>query len=252
MSLNISERKKTILQMLTEDQTISVTQISKKLGVTVVTTRSDLASLEADGFLVRTHGGAIPSRHPKIMEKILKNRDIKNAIALKAAESINDGDTVIITAGTTTALIAKFLLGKKDIHIVTNNTLLLTYAQVSPHVRVTLIGGEFRPSEEGVVGPMAMAVLDQFHVSKAFIGIDGASEKQGFTAHFLESAELVRKMSNQANEITVLSNSSKFGKPGFARIIPYESADTIITDEGLNEKEEMALLDANVQVIKVK
>ena len=139
MSLKIAERKESILQMLTEDQNVSVSEISKKLGVTVVTTRSDLASLEAEGFLVRTHGGAIPSRHPKIMERINANRELKNSIASRAADFINDGDTVIITAGTTTALIAKYLLGKRDIHIVTNNTLLLTYAQVSPHVRVTLI-----------------------------------------------------------------------------------------------------------------
>lgn len=252
MSSNITQRKKTILQILTEDQNVSVSNLSKRLGVTVVTTRSDLASLEAEGFLVRTHGGAIPSRHPKIMERINANRDLKNSIASRAADFINDGDTIIITAGTTTALIAKFLLGKKDIHIVTNNTLLLTYAQVSPHVRVTLIGGEFRPSEEGVVGPMAMALLDQFHVSKAFIGIDGASAKQGFTAHFLESAELVRKMAAQANEIFVLSNSKKFGKPGFARIIPYERANTLITDENLEIAEEIALTSAGINVIKAK
>jgi len=252
MSSNITERKKTILQILTEDQNASVSDLSKRLGVTVVTTRSDLASLEAEGFLVRTHGGAIPSRHPKIMERINTNRELKNSIASRAADFINDGDTIIITAGTTTALIAKFLLGKKDIHIVTNNTLLLTYAQVSPHVRVTLIGGEFRPSEEGVVGPMAMALLDQFHVSKAFIGIDGASIKQGFTAHFLESAELVRKMAAQANEIFVLSNSKKFGKPGFARIIPYERANTLITDDNLEAAEEFALTSAGINVIKAK
>ena len=252
MSSNITERKKTILQILTEDQNASVSDLSKRLGVTVVTTRSDLASLEAEGFLVRTHGGAIPSRHPKIMERINTNRELKNSIASRAADFINDGDTINITAGTTTALIAKFLLGKKDIHIVTNNTLLLTYAQVSPHVRVTLIGGEFRPSEEGVVGPMAMALLDQFHVSKAFIGIDGASIKQGFTAHFLESAELVRKMAAQANEIFVLSNSKKFGKPGFARIIPYERANTLITDDNLEAAEEIALTSAGINVIKAK
>ena len=97
---------------------------------------------------------------------------------------------------------------------------------------------------------MAMSLLDQFHLSKAFIGIDGASIKQGFTAHFLESAELVRKMAEQANKIFVLSSSKKFGKPGFARIIPYDLADALITDEDLNSEEETALLKANVQIIK--
>ena len=117
-------------------------------------------------------------------------------------------------------------------------------------VRITLIGGEFRPSEEGMIGPMAMASLDQFHVSKAFIGIDGASQKQGFTAHFLESAELVRKMAQQADEVIVLSDSEKFSSPGFARIIPYKEADILITDSHLHLAEEQALQEAHVRVIK--
>ena len=94
MSSNIAERKERILRILAEDRSISVSALSKQLGVTVVTTRSDLATLEAEGYLVRTHGGAIPTRHPKIMERIQKNRDAKNVIAAHAANFIEDGDTI--------------------------------------------------------------------------------------------------------------------------------------------------------------
>ena len=250
MQTNIAERKEKILQILTDENSVSVTKLSEQLGGTVATARSDLIAPEAEGLLIRTHGGAAPSRHPKLMERMQTNREAKSTIAQAAANLIEDGETVIITAGTSTALIAKYLLGKKDVHIVTNNTLLLTYARINMHVRVTLIGGEFRPSEEGMIGPMAMASLDQFHVSKAFIGIDGASEKQGFTAHFLESAELVRKMAQQADEVIVLSDSAKFGSPGFARIIPYQEANILITDTNLLKNEENALKDAGIEVIK--
>ena len=60
MQLSITERKEKILQMLMDDNSVSVNNISEKLGVTVVTARSDLATLESEGFLVRTHGGAVP------------------------------------------------------------------------------------------------------------------------------------------------------------------------------------------------
>ena len=76
------------------------------------------------------------------------------------------------------------------------------------------------------------------------------SEKQGFTAHFLESAELVRKMAQQADEVIVLSDSAKFGSPGFARIIPYQEANILITDTNLLKNEENALKDAGIEVIK--
>ncbi len=250
MTVNVSERRGMILEVLAEDGNVSVSELAKRLGVTVVTARADLASLEEEGYLVRTHGGAMPAYHPKILERIRKDKDLKSAIAKAAAHEIQSGDTVIISAGTTTALIAKYLLGKRDIHIVTNNTLLLTYARTNPQLRVTLVGGEFRAAEEGNIGPMALAALDQFHVSKAFIGIDGASVKQGFTAHFVETADLVRKMAEQADEVIVISDSCKFGKPGFARILPFDGVDSLVTDKELTTEFETELTNADVRIIK--
>jgi DeoR family galactitol utilization operon repressor len=252
MSSSFSERKSVILDLLMETSSVSVSDLAKKLNVTVVTARSDLATLEAEGLLVRTHGGAIPAQHPKMMERLQAEKGIKATIAKAASAMIDDGDTIIVSAGTTTALIAKYLLGKKNIHIVTNNTLLLAYARTNPQLRVTLIGGEFRPEEEGVVGPMALQSLDQFYVSKAFIGIDGASAKQGFTAHFVESADLVRKMAKQAGQTVVLSDSSKFGKPGFARILPFEEVDALVTDSRLSTDLEDELTQADVRVVKAQ
>ncbi len=250
MSSESAKRKTLILEMLMEDSHVSVSDISRLLDVTPVTARSDLAALEKEGLLIRTHGGATPAHHPKLFERMQTGKQFKEKIAKVAADMIEDGDTVMITAGTTTALIAKYLLGKRDVHIVTNNTLLLTYARTNPHLHLTLIGGEFRPSEEGMVGPMALATLDQFHVSKAFIGIDGASVKQGFTAYFLESAELVRKMAEQADQVIAIGHSSKFGKHGFARILPFDGVDTLITDNQLTDNFETELTSAGVRVVK--
>ncbi len=250
MSTNFAERKSVILDLLMKESSVSVSELAKKLNVTVVTARADLAALEEEGLLVRTHGGAVPAQHPKILERMQAEKGVKGEIAKAAARMINDGDTIIVSAGTTTALIAKYLLGKKNIHIVTNNSLLLSYARTNPQVRVTLVGGEFRPEEEGVVGPMALLAIDQFHVSKAFLGIDGASAKQGFTAHFVESADLVRKMAEQADEVIVLSDSRKFGKPGFARILPFDAADALVTDKEFTPEFEEKLATASVRVVK--
>jgi DeoR family galactitol utilization operon repressor len=250
MTLAVSERREAILEILAEDSQVSVAELAKKLGVTVVTARGDLAALEEEGFLVRTHGGALPAFHPKILDRIRKDKDLKSAIAKAAAAEIQNGDTVMISAGTTAALIAKYLLGKRDIHVVTNNTLLLTYARTNPQLRVTLVGGEFRAAEEGIIGPMAMESLNQFYVAKAFIGIDGASVKQGFTAHFVETADLVRKMSEQADEVLVISDSGKFGKPGFAHILPFDGVDTLVTDSNLTQEFEKELTTAGVRIVK--
>lgn len=226
--------------------------LSQKLGVSVVTIRADLASLEEEGFIVRTHGGAMPSFHPQILERMRQGKERKVAIAKVAAEKIQDGDTVIISAGTTTALIAKFLLGRRNVHIVTNNTLLLTYARTNPQLRVTLTGGEFRPSEEGLVGPLAIQSLDQVFVSKAFIGVDGASVEHGLTAHLVESADLVRKMAQQAQQVFAICESAKFEKPGFARILPFDRVHGLVTDAELSADAERGLRDVGVNVFKAE
>lgn len=250
MSSSFAERKSVILELLMEQGSVSVSELARRLNVTVVTARADLVALEEEGLLARTHGGALPVQHPHMVARMQAAKGIKGSVAKAAAAMIEDGDTIIVTAGTTTALIAKYLLGKRDVHIVTNNTLLLTYARTNPHLRVTLVGGEFRPEEEGVVGPMALKVIDTFFVSKAFIGIDGASMKQGFTANSVESADLVRKMAEQADQVIAISDSSKFDKPGFARILPFDGADTLVTDNELTKEFEDKLIEANVKVIK--
>jgi len=253
-SKNISypDRKEVILAQLMETGTVSVSDLSKRLKVTPVTTRADLVALEQEGLLVRTHGGAQLGHHPKIFERMQAGSVYKEKIAKAAADLIENGDTVIITSGTTTALIGKYVLGKRDIHIVTNNTLLLTNVRNNPQIRVTLIGGEFRPEEEGLVGPMALAAIEQFHVAKAFIGIDGASLKQGFTAHTLESAVLVHKMAEQADQVVAIAHSGKFGKHGFARILPFGDVDVLVTDKELNKEFESKLTGAGVRVVKSK
>ncbi len=250
MSKGLAGRKKVILEVMRERHGISISELSKTLGVTAVTARSDLVAMEEEGLLVRVRGGAMPTRHPKIAARLQTHKDLKKAIARTAAKMVEDGDTIIATSGTSTALLAKYLLGKRDVHIVTNNTLLLTYVRLNPQMSVTLVGGEFQAAEEGVVGPMAMAALDQFHVSKAFIGIDGASPQQGFTAHHLECAELVRKTAVQAEEVVVMSDSSKFGKPGFARILPFSEVDVLVTDTLLQQDMEADLRNAGVRVVK--
>ena len=250
MAAVLSERKKLILDQLAEDSRISVSELAKKFGVTMVTARADLIALEEEGFIVRVHGGAMPAFHPKIMERIRSRKDVKSAIAKAAAKLIDDGDTVLVTAGTTTALIPKYLLGKRDMHIVTNNTLLLTYARANPQLRVTLVGGEFLPAEEGMVGLLAQRAIEQFHVAKAFVGVDGASVQQGFTANSVESADFVRKMADQADRVIAVADSAKFGAPGFARILPFSQVQILVTDDALGASFEESLKESKVQVIK--
>ncbi|MCP4453023.1 MAG: DeoR/GlpR transcriptional regulator, partial [Planctomycetes bacterium] len=189
----VSGRKKEVLRILTENTGATVSDLSEQLDVSVVTIRNDLEYLADSGYIVRTRGGGVPAFHPSILERQKAMLAHKAEIARAAADMVTDGDRVMIVAGTTTALIPRFLLGKRDVHIVTNSTLLLPYVRINPSLHVTLVGGHFLASAEAMVGPIAIRQIEAFHVRLAFLGTDGFSLEKGFTAHQMEVAEVVKQ-----------------------------------------------------------
>ena len=172
----------------------------------------------------------------------------KERIAKAAALMIEDGDTVMINDGSTSSLIPRYLLGKRDIHIVTNSTLAFTYARINPALHLTLVGGEFRPSTEAIVGPMALRDIEEYHVKYAFLGTGGFSLETGLTTHLAEGAEIFKKMTEQAEQVITVTDSSKYGKNGFVKIFPLSRMDKIITDTELNKDIYEKLIESGLYV----
>lgn len=231
----LNEREKKILDLLIDDPHIGVNQMCMLLDVSSSTVRSDFDGLADKGYLIRTRGGALPAFHPAILVRQKTLPDIKAAIARAAAAFIHDGDSIMIEAGTTTALIGRYLLGKSDVRVVTDSTLLLPYARSNPSVHFTFVGGIFHPEAESMTGSIAVQHLEQFHVKTAFIGTDGFSLENGLTTHMMEATEVVRTMHHRSERTVLLADSGKWGKAGFARIIPLEEIDSLVIDDGLSK-----------------
>jgi len=252
MTSAMTTREREIIRYLADDDNVSVAELSRRLGVSEVTIRSNLNQLEAKGFIVRhKRGSAVPAFHQNILNRQKSMVEEKERIAKAAAELVEEGDHIMLVAGTTTASVAKFLLGKRDIHIVTNSTLLLPYVRVNPSIRVTLIGGEFRPSMEGMVGPLAVDEVKQFHVKYAFIGTDGFSTDGGVTAHHIEEAEMVKVVANQTDKLVLVADSTKYGKRGFALMFPLDRPDLLISDKGLSKAARKELQEVGMEVVTV-
>lgn len=234
LNLELTERESLILDMLARDGTLAVSALSKTLGVSEVTIRSDLKNLEEKGFINRTRGGAYPSFHKDILERQRLNMEEKNRIARAAAEAVQDGDRIMIEAGTTTALIVRYLTGRRGVQIVTNSTLVFSYARLNPALNIILTGGIFRKETESLVGPVALRAIADFNVRLAFVGTDGFSLERGMTTQLVEGAEIVKAMRNQADETWLVADSSKYGKTGFVSVLPLSEVDGIITDERLD------------------
>jgi len=245
---SLSERERLILDKLSQLGTISVSDLAAELQLSEVTIRSDLKELEEKGWLQRTRGGAAPAFHRDILERQRLHMEEKQAIARAAAELVEDGDVIMIEAGTTTALIARYLVGKRDVHIVTNSTLVFSYARMNPALQITMTGGEFRRPTESLVGPIALETINRLNVRLAFVGTDGFSLHRGMTTHLVEGGEIVKAMKAHAEQTILVADSSKYGKVGFVSVLPLEEVALIITDRNLSPQAEKELQEAAISV----
>jgi len=255
MKQQINDREAEILDMLAENATCSVAELAQRLQVSHATVRSTLSGLEERGYLVRTWGGATAAFHPRILARRRSMGEEKKRIARAAAALVQDGDSVMIEAGTTTALVAAYLTGAKSLSVVTNSTLVIPYARSNPQITLTVVGGLFRPETESFVGPAARDLLRRFHVRFAFVGTDGFSLDHGMSTQLVEGAEIVQTVAEQADETILVADSSKFGRKGFVHVLPLSAVSRIISDTGLAERmsaedqQQLSELGVNIDMV---
>jgi DeoR family galactitol utilization operon repressor len=251
MTGDLDERERIILDRLFEDGFVSVATLAQFLGLSDVTIRTNLQILEEKGWLTRTHGGASPVMHPGILTRQREKQDEKKRIAKEAAALVSNGDVIMIEAGTTTALIAKYLTGKRDVHIVTNSTLVFSYARANPMLQITMTGGEFRRPTESLVGPLALQTIANLNVKLAFVGTDGFTLERGMTTHLAEGAEIVKAMKEHAETTVLVADSGKYGKTGFVSVLPLQEVSLILTDDAIGQEALTALQKARITIKKV-
>jgi DeoR family galactitol utilization operon repressor len=249
MRFDLSERERAIVELLADRSYIAVSELAAALGVSEVTIRGDLSTLENRGYLMRMRGGASPAIHRSILEHQRLHTEEKQRIAKRAAELVCDGDRIMIEAGTTTALITRYLVGKQDVQIVTNSMLAFSYSRTNPTLNLILTGGGFRRETESLVGPIAAKSLERFNARLAFVGTDGFSVARGMTTQLTEGAEIVRAMSARAEITWLVADSSKFGKVGFVSVLPLNSVHGIISDTGLSKEAIEALQAEGLEVL---
>ena len=251
MGKRVAKRKEQIIALLASDRHISIPEMSKILEVSAATIRNDLNDLADRGTIVRTHGGAISTLPASLMRKQKLMVAEKNRIGKAAAALVNDGDIIIVETGTTIAQFVKYLLGKRDVRVVTNSLYILSYARMNPGIHLTILGGEFRPTTETCGGPITQSLLGTFHVQRAFMGTDGFSLEYGLYADAVDQVEFVKRMNQQAETTILLADSSKYGKKGFVSTVPLMEVDILITDTGLPKKIMTQIEEAGIQVMAV-
>lgn len=245
----LNKRQLKILETISEQPKMNVSQLAEEFGVSQVTIRQDLKSLESSGMLKRFHGGAAIIGDD-IMQRLSVNFDIKTAIAAKAASLVARGETVMIESGSTNALLAKKLTEIYGVQIITNSAFIARYIRDSQS-RVTLLGGEYQTESEVMVGPLVKSCVEHFNLDKLFIGVDGFSPDIGFTCKDLMRGEAVKAMAMRTRKVIVLTDSSKFSSVGVVSMFKPQEVSLVITDSGIPEECSDSLTQNGVELLIV-
>lgn len=246
------ERQIQILDLLGEKKRITVLELSELLKVSDVTIRKDLAALEDKGLLRREHGFATLPQIDDVSTRLLFNYETKRRIAKKALESVKDCEIVMIESGSCCALLAEeIVMNRRGVTIITNSVFIATFLRDKVGVRIILLGGEFQPETQVMVGPLVKKSAENFHVDKLFVGTDGFNEA-GAMAGDLMRAEAVRNMAQSAQRTMILTESKKFSQVGVVSLLTYSELDTIYTDDKISDETKKSLEDVNVQLNLVK
>jgi DeoR/GlpR family transcriptional regulator of sugar metabolism len=231
---------------------MEVTALAEMLEVSQVTVRKDLDQLEGRGLVHREHGYACLNNSDDIGKRMAFHYDIKKRIACAAAETIEDGETVMIESGSCCALLAEELANqKREVTIITNSVFIANHIRFASSVKIILLGGYYQGELQVLVGPMTRKSAEIFFSDKFFIGTDGFTSSFGFTGSNHQRTQTVQDLAEQAHQIIVLTESKKFLRQGVIGLVRSEDVDTVYTDEGIPWETENFLKEKNVTVHKV-
>lgn len=230
-----AEREQKIISYLQQYKTATVHTLAQEFNVHDATIRRDLNKLENFNQIKRTHGGVILNNNDVYDELNFDDRattflDEKLLIGKKAAEYVNDYDTIIIDSGSTTLLFAKELLHKQHLTIITNDIHMASILRSSNH-KVIVTGGVLYTNNYVLNGFLTTDTLKSMNALKAFIATPAVDAINGIT-HFSEDfVPAKRQMIEQAKEVYLLTDSSKLDKVAFYQVCPPTKIHTLITDD---------------------
>jgi len=228
------ERHRRILAAIRESQQASVAALSRTFGVSDVTIRRDLRELAGRGMLRRAHGGAVSAvlapPEPPVIQRMTQDEACKASIGRAAAALVLDAESVFIGSGSTTAYVARHLVARQNLTVVTNALTVAMELATAAHITVVVTGGVMRASELSLVGHITDQALREVRANKIIMGIPAISLEDGLTNDYLPEVVTDRTIIEMATELILVVDHTKFGKVGSAYVAPVARVTTLVTD----------------------
>ncbi|HEY0826873.1 MAG TPA: DeoR/GlpR family DNA-binding transcription regulator [Bacilli bacterium] len=250
MSLNpVNERQQQILDRMAYYGEVKLAELKKAFNVTEMTLRRDLEKLELIGLVKRTLGGAILiGKDIALMERTGRLIEEKMKIGLQAVQFIQPGDSIFLDGGSTTLQVAISLKPNMNITVVTNALNVAAELQ-GKQISTIVVGGILLEKTSTLVGPLACETVAKMAFDRVFIGTTGATARHGFSNSNMHEAEIKRFVMEQAAEINIVMDHTKFGTKDLFSFASLIAVDRIITDRLPDEELAQALKEASLEVV---
>ncbi len=252
-------RSSRLLEMLQLNRRLDVRTVSESLGISEATVRRLFARLDSEGKVIRTHGGVRLAPHlgtdySYFMSAAHRNRE-KTLIGRAAADLVTTGDRLYLDSGTTVLKLAEALASRlqaglvADVVVLTNSLVLVD--ALARWCKVILVGGEVRTERRDLCGPISEDTLNQFHVTRAFLGADAIHLANGFMTTDERTAMLNRIVLRGAGSAYVLADAEKFNRDSFISYANLDSVDRVLTDASIAEPvlQEFRTAGAAVEIV---
>jgi DeoR family transcriptional regulator, fructose operon transcriptional repressor len=250
MSMRSKDRHARLLEALNAGE-IDVDGLARHFNVSASTVRRDLQHLSKNNAVRRTYGGAILTGHAHettLEQRLAVQGKQKQAIARAALDLIEDGDTLILDAGSTVAAFGRLLLQRR-LRIITNNLALLPFLAKAPIIEIVVLGGALRATSMSTMGPLANDALRRMTADRAVMSADGVVTDRGLCEADLEQVALKSLMMQQAREVIVLADASKLDRAEQSAWAPLPPRWTLVTDAGASTRQRESFADVGAHVI---
>jgi len=230
----MNKRQKEILKIMEEEGSSRVNYLSQILNVSEATIRRDLDLLHEAKEIKRVHGGATlndwQTFEPPINKRMQINEKEKQAIGRVAASLIRDGETVYIGSGTTPLEVARNLVTRNDLTIITNSLPVANLFSTVNGISLVFIGGFLRAAELSFIGHIAEISMNEVRADKIVLGIPAIDVKAGLTNDYLPEVRTDRSILNLSDTLILVADNTKFGKVASAYLAPINGITTLVTD----------------------
>lgn len=247
----VEERRQRVLDLVSKRGFVALTDLAREIQVSESTIRRDIDYWHQQGVLRPTRGGAVftggGGSLPTLDERSAAQLEEKRAIAREAAAQIHDGDSVLLDGGTTTLEVARLLVGR-SVQIVTNSLPIATLFASRHEADLVLLGGYIYPRTGVALGPWTVRMMEDIHVHQAVLSVGGITDKGLFNSNLL-LVETERQMMRCADEVVVVADHAKIGRPALAFLSDLAAIDTLIVDDGLTPEGRQLLAQADVRVL---